>query len=193
MTFKEQLIVTIVDKALIGIVVAIAGFWLNRYLESFKARRALENELAKVRDQKKLQFLESQLTEFYWPLYLRLQMDNAVWEQILQRKSKDPIKASIAQRIENDFILPNHEAACQIIQSKIHLGIDPAVIEVLLKYVRHVAVYRAIRASGNLETDPMDVGERWPKAVFPLVERATLDRQREFQAMLEQTGRSAGR
>lgn len=52
LTFKQQLIMTILDKGLIALIVAVAGLWLNRYLEAFKNRQALENELRKTRDQK---------------------------------------------------------------------------------------------------------------------------------------------
>ena len=44
MNFHDQLILTIIDKGLIALIIAVAGFWLNRYLESFKSLRALENE-----------------------------------------------------------------------------------------------------------------------------------------------------
>jgi hypothetical protein len=40
MTFKEQLIITVVDKAAIGALMLIAGFWLNRVLERFKSHLA---------------------------------------------------------------------------------------------------------------------------------------------------------
>jgi len=52
MNFREHIIVTLLDKALIRGLIAIAGFWLNRGIERYKSRRALENELEKLRDQK---------------------------------------------------------------------------------------------------------------------------------------------
>jgi hypothetical protein len=186
-TFEQELFLTVLDKGLIGILLAIAGFWLNRYLEAFKSRRALESELIKTRDQKELELVQSQLSQFYWPVYLRLQIDNVVWERILQRQSNDPVRAALAHRIETDFILPNHEATCKIIESNIHLAApNPELLQALLKYVRHVAVYRAIRATGNTEVDPVDVGEPWPADVFPIVEKATLARQKGFESLLQQ-------
>src|SRR6266478_1989725 len=102
--FRHQLVLTIVDKALIGGLIAVVGFWLNRYLEAFKSRKELENELRKVRDQKRLDILEMQLSKCYWPIYLHLQMDNVVWERILDREAEDPIKHSLATEIETKFI-----------------------------------------------------------------------------------------
>ncbi len=47
MTFHEQLMITILDKAIIGFFIVIVGFWLNTKLEKFKGDRALTNEFTK--------------------------------------------------------------------------------------------------------------------------------------------------
>jgi len=186
MRFHEQLIITIVDKGLLALLLAIAGFWLNRYLDLFRSRQALENELRKVRDQKRLDLLQSQLSQFYWPVYLRLEMDNAVWERILDRKSKDSVEANLGATIESEFILPNHEKTSQLIESSIHLAApDSKVLDASVKYLRHVAVYSALRASGNKDTDPLDVGEPWPEDVFPTIQAATKAKQNEFELLLK--------
>ena len=49
MTFEQQLIITIVDKAIIGALVAVAVFVLSRNLERFKSTQALSNEYTKQR------------------------------------------------------------------------------------------------------------------------------------------------
>jgi hypothetical protein len=49
MTFREQLYITLVDKAVIGAFLAVGGFWLSKLLERFKSERALANEFAKQR------------------------------------------------------------------------------------------------------------------------------------------------
>ena len=188
LSFKDQLILTITDKALIGGLVAIAGFWLNRYSEIFKSRQDLENELRKARDQKQLEILQSQLSNFYWPIYLRLQMDNVVWERILDRQAKDQIKRSLATEIETNFILPNHEATCEIIRSNIQFAAsDKYLFDSLVAYVRHVTVYKALRSSGNKDIDPLDVGEPWPHELFGRVREATLAKQKDFDEMLKAT------
>jgi hypothetical protein len=184
---KDSIILSIVDKGLLALVLAVAGFWLNRYLESFKSRRALENDLRKLRDQKQLELLQAQLCQFYWPIYFGLQMDNAVWEKILQRESDDQLRAAIGKKIESDFIMPNHDAIAKTIMSNIHLAAPGSeLMNELLKYLRHIAIYRALRASGNTNIDPIVVGEPWPTKVFPAVEKATLEKQREFDALLFQ-------
>lgn len=49
MQFREQLLITVVDKAVIGAIVLFAGYVLSRGLERFKSERALANEFAKQR------------------------------------------------------------------------------------------------------------------------------------------------
>jgi hypothetical protein len=61
--FKQQLWLTLIDKALIGSMLAAARFWLNRGIELIKSRQALDNELKKVRDQKRLEVMESELSK----------------------------------------------------------------------------------------------------------------------------------
>lgn len=185
MGLRDSIILSIVDKGLLALILAIAGFWLNRYLEAFKSKRALENDLRKLRDQKQLELLQAQLCQFYWPVYFGLQMDNAVWEKILQRESNDQVRAALAKKIESDFILPNHEAIVKTIMGNIHLAAPGReLMDELLRYLRHIAIYRALRASGTTNIDPIGVGEPWPANVFPAVEKATWEKQREFEAVL---------
>jgi len=190
MTFRQQFILTVLDKGLLALIVAVAGYSLTKSIEAFKGRQALENDLAKARDQKQLELLQSQLSQFYWPVYLRLQMDNVVWERLLQRCSNDHVRSQLGLRIEKDFILPNHEATSNIIEANIHLAApESQLMDAILKYLRHVAVYRALRAGGNDGIDPIAVGELWPGDVFPAVREATLRKQRDFEALLKQRER----
>src|SRR5437879_461411 len=141
MTFKEQLIVTVVDKAAIGGLLLFGGFWLNRLLEGFKAERSRDNERERLRAQKHLDYLDRQLSEFYYPIYIRLFIDGATWERILDRhRGDDELRKRVGEEIERTVILPNHEAIVDIIQSKIHLAEDDEVaFAAILKYIRHVS------------------------------------------------------
>lgn len=189
LNLKESIILAVVDKGLLALILAIAGFWLNRNLEAFKSKSALKNDLERLRDQKQLDLLQAQLSQFYWPVYLGLQVDNAVWEKILQRESIDQVGAAVGRRIESDFILPNHDAVVKTITANIHLAAPGSeLMDELLKYLRHVAVYRALRASDNANIDPISVGEPWPSDLFPAIRKATLVKQQEFEALLYHRG-----
>src|SRR6266496_779934 len=89
MNFQEQLIITLIDKLAIGVLLLLGGFLLNRAIERYKSRQALENQMAKIRDEKRLEFLERQLSEFYWPFYIRREEDRRNWNRILDG-SKEP-------------------------------------------------------------------------------------------------------
>jgi hypothetical protein len=49
MDFDQSVLLTILDKLLIGLLLAIAGYWLNGALERMKGRIALQNALAPAR------------------------------------------------------------------------------------------------------------------------------------------------
>ena len=172
MSFQEELIVTIVDKAAIGFLILIAGFFVNRALESFKSEKELKRELEKDRVGRKLQFLERQLSDFYWPIYLRLQKDNVVWRTIFDKSLKDdPVRSSVASEIEKNYILPNHDEIIETLEKHIHLAnLDNKLESSIFEYVRHVAIYKALRSAGHEDVDPMHLGEKWPKNLFPLIE-----------------------
>jgi hypothetical protein len=158
-----------------------------------KGQSEVETAAYRAREQwslshtKRLEFLERQLTEFYWPLYWGLQKDNAVWQRALDRDKLDAAKQKIARGIEQDFILPNHKEMVGIITSKIHLiEADPKLESLLLAYVRHVAVYTAMRKVRIDDQDPMAQGEPWPKELFPMIEDHTKRLQAKYDSLVRE-------
>lgn len=109
MVLRDEVIKILLDKLAIGGLLLLAGFLVNISIERFKAAQALANDLHKQKFATQLQLIERQLSEFYWPIYLRLQKDNVVWRRILDRKKAqdDPLQ-KIGTEIEANFILPNH-------------------------------------------------------------------------------------
>jgi hypothetical protein len=193
MTFRQQLAITIVDKLAIAALILFAGFWLNRLLERFKAERARENERERLRTQKQLDYLERQLSEFYYPIYVRLHIDTATWKRILDREHGDQdLRARVGAQIEQNVLMPNHDAIVNIIQSKIHLAEDDGdAFNIMLKYVRHVAVYKAMRAAGCVDRDPVTLDEPWPVDFLPIIERTAGRLQEEYDALLAPSGKIA--
>ena len=186
MTFHQQLIITLFDKAAIGGLLLLAGFWLNRLLETHRSHRALENEFAKLRDSKRLDYLEKQLSQFYWPIYMRLQVDNAVWENVLaHRGGDDELRRKVASSVETNLVLPNHTEIVSIIEANIHLAqMDQEEFDAILKFVRHVAVFTALRSEGVGDVDPTWLGEPWPHGFFPLVEKRLRSLQSQYDDMI---------
>lgn len=184
----KDLIKIATDKLAIGFLILFAGYVLNRAVEKYKATQALRSEFSKQRFAATLQRLERQLSEFYWPIYLRLQKDNTVWTRLLDKAKEDenPLKR-IGSRIETDFILPNHSELVKIIETKIHLAEPSAALQdALLKYIDHVTVYNAAVAAGftDLHDTEKHLMTPWPQDLFPLIEERTLKLQREYMESL---------
>jgi hypothetical protein len=187
-TMTRDLIKIIADKLAIGLLILFSGYMLNRAIEKYKAAQGLKSEISKQRFAATLQRIERQLSEFYWPMYLRLQKDNTVWRRLLDKgKEEDNPLRRIGSRIEIDFILPNHNELVKIIETKIHLAEPDAALQAaLLSYIDHVAVYNAAIAAGftDLHGSQRELLTPWPRDLFPLIEERTLKLQRDYVILL---------
>ncbi|BAY66192.1 hypothetical protein NIES22_63050 [Calothrix brevissima NIES-22] len=209
MALLETIIELVIDKILIGGIVLVAGHWVNKRFEIFKSETnekyhqrqliaelehqqqqqisELENQIAVARHNAEIEFIERQISEFYWPIYLRLEKDNVMWKRIKSLSSDAnvlPEAASLA--IEKDFILKNHQEIVEIIESKIHLAENAMngkdLINELLKYIKHVAVYKTIRSVKELQKfNPVDMQEPFPDKLFPLIENNFRELQQRYQ------------
>jgi hypothetical protein len=102
------------------------------------------------------------------------------------KEDSEPLQ-KIGALIETDFILPNHEEMVKVIESKIHLAqLDKELLEALLSYIRHVAVYKAARASGctDLHNTQKDLLPPWPENLYPEIERRTKALQNEYDDLI---------
>jgi hypothetical protein len=189
-TMTRDLIKIIADKLAIGLLILFLGYMLNRAIEKYKAAQGLKSEILKQRFAARLQRIERQLSEFYWPIYLRLQKDNTVWRRLLDKgKEEDNPLRRIGSRIEIDFILPNHNELLKIIETKIHLAEPDAALQAaLLSYIDHVAVYNAAIAAGftDLHGSQRELLTPWPRDLFPLIEDHTLKLQRDYVILLNE-------
>jgi hypothetical protein len=177
-------------KALMGIAVAkeVESFknQLGEKLESLRHDLQRSRELESFYRAKRIAFLEQQLSSFYWPLHLRLQRDDVVWRKILERDSPDETRKAVARGVDQHVLLPNHREMVAIIEKGLHLARPDAHLEeLLLRYVRHVAVYTALRESGNYHTDPFALGEPYPKDLSSEIERRTRSLQSELDHLMQ--------
>ena len=172
-------------ESLVALIAAAAGFAAKSVFDAWAdKKKELELEAWKL----KVATLQQRLSDFYWPLYLRLQRDNVVWRRILERGDDDDTKRRIAREVEEGVILPNHREAVSIIERGIHVAaIDPEFEGEMLKYLRHVAVYTSARAAG-LDVDPLALNEPWPRDFFPMVESRLARYQGELRELLREQG-----
>ncbi len=151
-----------------------------------------ENYVGKQKDiefelwQTRVKDVETRLREFYWPIYLRLQRDNVIWEKILKRNDTDADTSSMAAKIESEVILPNHLAIVGIIENGMHfVRNDDELEKEVMHYLRHIDVYRSIRAAG-IKKDPIVFGEPYPQEFFQIIDRRVKVLQRQYDEILSQ-------
>jgi hypothetical protein len=160
----------------------VAGIVVKGWFDSFYRQK--EDTQKFVLD-KRVGFLEQQLSKFYWPIYLHLQKDNLIWERLKERDQDPESGASrLSRQIESGVILPNHQAALTVIEENLHLAGDKQVCDVTLRYVRHVKIYEMLRAAG-VKGDPINYGEGYPTDYFPLIQERVTALQAEYNKLIQ--------
>lgn len=167
--------------AIWGGITFLAGVASKGIVDSYLRER---DEAKKFLRDKRVQFLEQQLSLFYWPIYLHLQKDNLIWERLRERnQDPDSPESKLSLQIESGVILPNHKEALNVIERNLHLAGDIAIVQASLRYVRHVKVYEMLRAAG-IKSDPISHGEPYPSDYFPLIEKRVTEMQAEYDALI---------
>jgi hypothetical protein len=159
----------------------LLGLASKGIVDSFLRRR---DDAHKLLLDKRIQLLEQQLSQFYWPIYLHLQKDNLIWEKVQQRdQDPDSPRSRLSLKIEQEVILPNHKDALAVIEANLHLAGNAPIVEKSLRFVRHVKVYEMLRAAG-IKDDPIAHGEPYPKDYFPAIEQQVNALQAEYDRLI---------
>jgi len=174
------------DQSLQTVLAAALGFLAKSIWDRYWKVREDRESLARS---KRIEFLERQLSGFYWPLYLRLQINNVIWDHLVAGvEPRDNRQAHVHEELLSSFFLPNHEAMLRIIEGNAHLAQpDRELSNQLLRFIRHITIYKTIRGAG-LSFDPIAVGEPWPAEFFPLLEQRLQIMQAEYD---REIGRAA--
>lgn len=177
---KDQLLQAI-GPTLWGALSFLAGVASKSLIDSYLRRR---DDTHKFLLDKRLKFIEQQLSQFYWPIYLHLQKDNLIWERLKERDQDPNSTASkLSLQIEAGVILPNHKDALAVIEKYLHLAGDDLVVDTALRYVRHVKIYEMLRDAG-IKDDPVLHGEKYPSNFFPLIEGRVKSLQTEYDQLV---------
>jgi len=171
---------------LISVVAFISAFLGFAFKSVWQAFVDIKKGASQANREKNIENIEAQLAEFYWPIYLRLQKDNVVWEKMLDRESDDEEKRKAAYEIDRSILLPNHKEIVEIIEKKIHRAHpDQELEKQLLDYLRHTAVYFSLRSAGVTDKDPIAFGEPWPTELFSLIEKKTHELQEKYDLLID--------
>lgn len=175
MEYQEKLQLLFWDKGaltLVGIVLAavITYFFNIRAKREERAASALQEHMQRRREfalrilDGEIALLEQKLEIFLWPLSLFLGIDSAVWQKIpglVEDTATLPTKTG--KLVETQLLLPNHFRAVELIERNFHLVAEENdLLNPMIDYVQHVAIYRALRESKS-GVNPVDVGAPFPE------------------------------
>ena len=189
MTLNDELIVIIVEKGLLALIIAITGYWISKYLEINKQRIILQNKIKETNRDKIYSIVEKQLSNFYYPVYFRLQKDNALWKLSPQLAGKEvALPQETNDIIERDYILKNHNEILSIIENNIHLiEIDSQLQESINDYLKHIAVYDTIRKVPlTNKLNPIDFGAPYPKSFIEIIKERMAILQKKNNELLSE-------
>ena len=164
-----------IDKFILTAILGVLAFIGKSVWEIYNENRA-----------RKVELIEKQLSLFYYPLLIRLEKDNVTWKMILdKRKGDNSLKEKIGKNIESEVILPNHDEMIQIIEQNSYLCQDESIEKMLVQYIKHVAVYKAIRETGDENTFPMnyDKSLQWPSEFHDSISNNTKQLQRKLDKL----------
>lgn len=169
-------------EAIVATLSAAGGFALKA-LWDYYSKRALEDE--RVKRTKRLEFLEKQLTHFYWPLLFQLRKNDIVWERVMDNPAADGLAQELNAKIERNFFYPSNQRMLEIIEENYYLAQAPAELdEAINRFIRHQAVFQGIRESIGDQVDPVRFGEPWPEHFSKLIEARTQELQQQYDALL---------
>ena len=179
MTFEQQLYLLLIDKG----VLAVLAFTLWHFYSRQKERTSTEMSEA-------IALLERQLSDFYWPMKYHLETDSALWERVPALSDDATLPEEAGRALERDAVIPNHEAALEVIEKGFGLiASDTRLTDAVVRYVRHVTVYRALRCS-NQDLNPIDVEEPFPPDLHDLVETGLVNTQYRLETLRRERWRS---
>jgi hypothetical protein len=167
------------------LLILIVGFFLNSYSERTKREHTQQEGVTNS----KRSYIEKQLSQFYYPIQLRLNKDNAFFTTSRNEK----VDETLRKKIEDDFMIPNHEEILRIIDDHFDLikneSEDDSQVKPLINaikaYERHVAIYKVLKGTGDLRK-PIQVGEKFPKEFFTLIDRRIADLENQRDKLLLQ-------
>jgi hypothetical protein len=119
---------------------------------------------------------ERQLSEFYWPIYIRHHENNTLRIRGLSKGADfDNTSNKIAISIENNVIMKNNQEIVDIIMSNIHISFpDKEFLHVIKEFLKHVEMYKAIRAADVEDKYPVDFNADYPTEFGRIIEERTL-------------------
>jgi len=166
---------------LLGVIV---GF-LGKYAWDLSRRKTLgQTRRSQFR---RIEILERQLGEFYWPILVQLRKNNTVWKRMMAAKEQaDDLDKNLRIKLPREYFFPNNEKILKIIEEKFCLSLPPENVKIQIElFIRHQAVLQAITQTISKNVDPIEFGEPWPNRLQPAMEEHTAKLQQEYDELVK--------
>lgn len=196
--FNKELCLILIKDGILALVIALVGFWISRGLEKLKANESILVELKKqtitlqtnlLQDirERKLMHVENQLNNLYYPIFYRLQKDDALWRlspRLSHRGGSLP--EEVNDTLETKYILKNHLEIVNIIETNSHLlHANAELQEQVQAYIKHVAIYETIHGVDSLKDKfPEDFNSPYPHSFKKLIEAQIASLQGQYDQLL---------
>jgi hypothetical protein len=173
MTFDQQVQLILIDKLAIGLLILLAGFFLNRFLERFKSQQAILKDAQSLRDQAALRNLQRQIEELYSPLLALIQHSRLVYEVSAKKLPRlreasgyksTKSESEVWRYFVEQYFLPLNLQMAELIRSKVHLIDTDQIPESFLQFLKHQSQFDCLHILWkDLSIASDEIGGRgWP-------------------------------
>lgn len=171
------------DETILTVIGAIIGFLVKSGWDHYSK---ISVDATKLAINKRIEFIEKQLTHFYWPILFYLKKSDVVWQRIVQQIGvDDPLSRELNNKLGRNFFYPNNQKVLQVIENNYYLAQpDEQLEEQIDAFVRHQSVFQGIKESLVDDVDPIRFGERWPENLLTLIESKTKTLQAEYDKLI---------
>lgn len=195
--FRQQLILLVLDKLIIGGLIVLAYYFVNRAIEKLKGREALRRDLEMLRDRTALEHIQAQIEQLYSPLLSLVQyarIMRALKKERLklekERQQANEVKPEEYEKVERYFVekyfLPLNTKIADLIKSKIHLIDSDEIPKSFLDFLKHQANYEGLHNLWKDEGIPSDMlpGVKWPEDLEKEVEGSLQELRKSYNDYL---------
>lgn len=155
---------------LITVIVTVAGFCFGVYQfrsqqrENFnRTKTERDIEIAK----QTRQHIEKELAGFYYPISMRLKIDDALWPKLSNMQDQ-----KLRLELEKSIVLPNQEEILKIIlQNPEVLKEDEKLREQVFKFIKHAVIQKSLRQAAQFNRDAISEDEGWPADFEPAIDK----------------------
>jgi hypothetical protein len=183
-TFAQKVWLIVLDKLAIGLLVLIAAFILNRFLERFRSEQSLRKEFESLKDQTALKHLQRQIEELYSPLLGLIQYSHLVYEVAKRkipslrgdRRNITEEEVGVWRYFAETYFLPLNRQIAELIRAKIYLIASDEMPSSFLRFFEHQAQFACLyKLWKDLSVESHDIpGIGWPASFENDVKRTLI-------------------